>query len=336
MKILYGIQGTGNGHFSRAQEIIPELQKWGDLDIAVSGQSGKFQIPLNHPVKYNFRGISYMVGKRGGIDILKTLNYVRKPTFIRDIRTVPVDRYDVVINDFEPITAWAAKLKKVPCIAVSHQAATFAKEAPKPKLMNPLSLLAARKIAPFSDYYGFHFESYNEHIYRPLIRECIRQLSPSDRNYYTVYLAPYAPSVIKDYLSKYSDTRFEVFTSFVTEPYHDGHISFMPLANQRFLSSLENCKGVICGAGFELSAEALFLGKKLLVIPLRGQIEQRCNVAALDRLGVYHLKNLGKRGKPTFEAFLNDPKTVDVHYPNEIEEIVQKILSKSSQLAKAI
>jgi hypothetical protein len=35
---------------------------------------------------------------------------------------------------------------------------------------------------------------------------------------------------------------------------------------------------------FETPAEALFLGKKLLVIPMTGQYEQECNAAALAAL----------------------------------------------------
>ena len=37
MKILYAIQGTGNGHLSRAHDILPELQKYGNVDIIISG-----------------------------------------------------------------------------------------------------------------------------------------------------------------------------------------------------------------------------------------------------------------------------------------------------------
>jgi UDP-N-acetylglucosamine:LPS N-acetylglucosamine transferase len=33
MKILYAIQGTGNGHLSRAVDIVPELKKYGQLDL---------------------------------------------------------------------------------------------------------------------------------------------------------------------------------------------------------------------------------------------------------------------------------------------------------------
>jgi uncharacterized protein (TIGR00661 family) len=49
---------------------------------------------------------------------------------------------------------------------------------------------------------------------------------------------------------------------------------------------LANCKGVLCGAGFELPSEALFLKKKLFVIPLKGQLEQHYNAKALADLGV--------------------------------------------------
>ena len=37
MKILYAIQGTGNGHLSRAIDVIPALKKIGQVDVLVSG-----------------------------------------------------------------------------------------------------------------------------------------------------------------------------------------------------------------------------------------------------------------------------------------------------------
>lgn len=63
----------------------------------------------------------------------------------------------------------------------------------------------------------------------------------------------------------------------------------------------------MCGAGFETPEEALFLGKKLMVIPIKGQYEQQCNVAALKEMGVPVIKSLktkhvekvnNPRGKP--------------------------------------
>jgi hypothetical protein len=37
----------------------------------------------------------------------------------------------------------------------------------------------------------------------------------------------------------------------------------------------------LCNAGFETPAEALFMDKKLFVIPIHNQYEQECNACAL-------------------------------------------------------
>ena len=60
MKVLYAIQGTGNGHISRANEIIPILERRVNLDILVSGKNSTLK--LNYQVKYNFDGISFAFG----------------------------------------------------------------------------------------------------------------------------------------------------------------------------------------------------------------------------------------------------------------------------------
>ena len=53
MKVLYAIQGTGNGHLSRARDIIPILlSKNIELDILVSGIQADVDLPFN--IKYKF------------------------------------------------------------------------------------------------------------------------------------------------------------------------------------------------------------------------------------------------------------------------------------------
>jgi hypothetical protein len=48
MKILFGIQGTGNGHISRAREIVPLLQQYGEVDLIVSGTEA--EVSLSQPL----------------------------------------------------------------------------------------------------------------------------------------------------------------------------------------------------------------------------------------------------------------------------------------------
>ena len=41
MKIFYAIQGTGNGHISRAEQLYPYLQKHGEVDFFLSGSNAQ-------------------------------------------------------------------------------------------------------------------------------------------------------------------------------------------------------------------------------------------------------------------------------------------------------
>ena len=98
MKILYAIQGTGNGHLSRARDIIPILQQKGDLDILVSGIQADVALP--YPVKYTFKGLSFIFGKKGGIDLVATYKKSNLKQLFKEIKSLPVEDYDLIINDF--------------------------------------------------------------------------------------------------------------------------------------------------------------------------------------------------------------------------------------------
>ncbi|HSM46383.1 MAG TPA: glycosyltransferase family protein, partial [Draconibacterium sp.] len=109
MKILYAIQGTGNGHLARATEIVPLLGELGETDVLISGIQGDIQLPFE--IKHRYYGLSFIFGKNGGISKVQTLKKLKLAKFYNDIKRCPVEKYDVVISDFEPITAWACKIK---------------------------------------------------------------------------------------------------------------------------------------------------------------------------------------------------------------------------------
>ncbi len=131
MKVLYAIQGTGNGHLSRARDIVPILQQKVDLDILVSGVQADVKLPFD--IKYQLKGWSFIFGKKGGVDVWATYKNSNFRQFRKEINQLDIEQYDLVINDFEPLSAWAAKLHNVPCISMSHQAAVNAIESPRPK-----------------------------------------------------------------------------------------------------------------------------------------------------------------------------------------------------------
>ncbi len=173
MKVLYAIQATGNGHISRATEIIPLLKKKCDLDILISGTEA--EVKLDHEIKYKRKGFSYVFGKKGGIDFYATFKKMQSKRFLSEIKNFPVEDYDLVINDFEPVSAWACKIKNVPCVAMSHQFAVLDKNAPRPDKFDPFALMVLKYYAPCKTGVGFHFKKYNSTIFTPVIRKEIRK-----------------------------------------------------------------------------------------------------------------------------------------------------------------
>lgn len=293
MKILYAIQGTGNGHLSRARDIIPILQKKGDVDILVSGIQADVDLPYS--IKYQLKGLSFIFGKNGGIDLLKTYKKSNLRNLYKEIIEFPIKVYDIVISDFEPVSAWACKMHNKTCIGLSHQSAVINKKSPKPKKRDLLGKLILKNYAPTKISFGFHFKKFDQNIYTPVIRSQIRLAETTNEGHYTVYLPAYSDEKILKILSQISSVKWEVFSKHCTKPIIVKNVNIKPINNNQFIKSFVSCSGILCGAGFETPAEALYMKKKLLVIPMKGQYEQQCNAASLSELGVVVIKSLKKK-----------------------------------------
>lgn len=329
MKVLYAIQGTGNGHLSRARDIVPVLLKKNiELDVLVSGTQADIQIP--YPVKYQLKGWSFIFGKKGGVDMWRTYLKTNAARLQREIKSIPVSRYDLVINDFEPVSAWACKLQHRPCIGFSHQSAVLGPNVPKPKKKDLLGKLILQKYAPTTKAYGLHFKSYNEHIFTPVIRPEIRKTTRSIGEHYTVYLPSYSDDKILNILSKVKGTQWEVFSKHTNTNYFWKNISIRKINNDAFVKSMASCKGMLCGAGFESPAEAMHMGKKLMVIPMKTQYEQQCNAAALKEMGVPVLKSLKLKHLSKLRDWVQSERKIEVYYPDLTESIVDRILEEAT------
>ena len=208
MKILYAIQGTGNGHLSRSMDIVPLLQKMGKVDVLVSGTQGDLKLPF--PVKYSLHGFGFVFGKSGGVDLWKSFFKSRFRKFIKEINELPVDEYDVVINDFEPVSAWACYLKNKPCIGLSHQAAVLHELAPKPDDTDTIGRLILKNYAPVTANYGFHFSAFGDKIFTPVIRQQVREQVIANKGHYTVYLPAYDDKRLIKRLSEFKNVEWDV------------------------------------------------------------------------------------------------------------------------------
>ena len=324
MKLLYAIQGTGNGHISRAREIVPLLQQYGEVDLLISGTQS--EVKLIQPVKYQLHGFSFIFGRKGGVHHWETFKTMNLPRFVKDMRQIPLKDYNLIINDFEPVTAWACKMQGLESVGLSHQASFQSQKVPKPKSID-WAQLVMKYYAPATHYVGFHFHRYDDFIHTPVIRSEIRNLVVSDLGHYTVYLPSIDDELLVPLLQQVPEVQWEVFSKHSHQKYTTKNVRVSPVHNEEFNRSLASCSGLFTGGGFEGPAEALFLGKKLLVMPMRYQYEQQCNAFALKQLGFPVIWGSNKNWLPIIKEWINNPQTYEFDFPDHTAAVIDKVIN---------
>lgn len=325
MKLLYTIQGTGNGHLARAEALVPYLKEHFDqVEVLVSGFAAEIQ-PTTFQIDYHKRGISFVFGQRGGINWWQTL---LKNSFFRlfyDILTFPVDSYDLIINDFEPIGAWAGKINRKLVIALSHQSALLSTNVPLPQKKYHYARFFLKWFAPFDERISFHFNTYDDKTLFPIIRDEIRARTPVVEPHYTVYLPAYEDDYLISILNQVKGVSWEIFSKYARQTKKDGNCQIFPLDSKKFAQRFSSCTGILCGAGFETPSEAIFYGKKILVIPMKGQFEQDYNRAALKEMGIPAMDSIGLENLPFLENWIATDHDIKVVYPDQRKEILKRI-----------
>jgi len=324
MKILLAIQATGNGHISRAQAIYPILQKYGEVDVLVSGTQSS--VPKAFPVKYQLKGLSFIIGKKGGIDLVRSFFHFDWWQFFRQVYTLPVQEYDIIINDFEPVVAWACKLRNKTCYGLSHQAAVAHPSSPKPGAMHGLSAWILKNYAPTTFAFGFHFQRYDPLLFTPIIRPKVRNLQSVNAGHYTVYLPAYQQDRLASFLAQFKEVQWHIFSKDAKGTSYFNNVTIYPVSDDAFLLSMAAAAGVLCGAGFETPAEALYLQKKLAVVPMKKQYEQYCNAAALAQMGVPVWMDV-YTAAPAIAEWLKASQSIVVDYPDQTYEIIELLIA---------
>lgn len=319
MKILYGIQATNNGHITRSLEIINKLKEYGcDVDILTSGNNSQLDIDN---IKYNYHGVTFYNSYDGGIDYKKTFKHFNIIQFFKDLYNLNVDSYDLIISDFEPLTAWKGKLKNKKVIGISNQYNNYTLSG------FYLSKLILNWYAPIKDKIGLAYKSdIQNNIYTPIIRNDLNK-NP-DSNFITVYLSQYKLSLLEHTFSKVNEN-FKIFSKEAKTYYKINNIEVYPISNHMFKEALENCKAIITASGFQTTSEALFLNKLLLNIPIKNQYEQLLNAKYLKKMGVYTVYNLSELD---INYWLDNYKPLNIKYDNNLDDICKIILNKNDIL----
>ena len=286
MKILFGVQGTGNGHISRARAIGKALSENSfDVDYIFSGrdpnQYNDMELFGNYQTK---KGLT-LFAEQGKINYLKTSFGNDLWGFYRDIRQLQVKQYDLILSDFEPISAWAGKLNKVPVIAIGHQNA-FEYSVPKEK-NHPLFRLIVSIFGWGCHKLPMHWYHYKKKIIPPIVPQRNVDLDCYNPRSVLVYAPWEKQEKLIHHFSLFKDFEFHVFTPEAESLQNNFDNVFVhAISRTKFLNFMNNSKYVICNAGFETLSECIHLGKKILSKPIKGHSEQLSNAKALKGLGL--------------------------------------------------
>jgi uncharacterized protein (TIGR00661 family) len=309
--ILYGVNGEGAGHSTRAKEVLSHLVAQGHIVHVASFDRGLQNLKSQFDVTeiYGFR-FAYLN------------NRVRyKRTIAKNLITVPqaakslsrlkelVDEWktDLVITDFEPLTCHIGHKKHLPVISIDNQHCLtntvvsypkqYRRDAAAAKLVTRLMTPRANAYLVIS-FFTAPIRKRNTFLFPPLLRQEILDATPTQSDHVLVYVTSPAPALAK--LLNSVRCRFVAYG--FGRAGQDGNILYKKPSLEGFFADLTSARAVVANSGFSLVTEALHLGKPYLAVPVSHQFEQIFNAYWLEKsgYGVYW----EELNKERVEAFL--------------------------------
>ncbi len=319
MKILYGIQLTGNGHLTRSIELINQLRKSSiDVDVIVSGDNSSIKIPFD--VKWRFDGVSIYYNRDGEVDWWKTLRNIKLIKFLKSTN-IDVSEYDLVVSDYEPISCWAARKCNVKCIGISNQYSLFYKKILpyKYRIFNRFS----RFFTPCNEYLGLDYLTTHDNVYLPIISDKFINVKTKNKGFILVYLPSYKLTSLLETIIEFKNIQWIIYSDEIKKDMQVKNITIRKINRERFQNDLINCEGVITASGFSTTSEALILQKRLWSIPLKFHTEQKINSKSLEEIGVF----TDNFNKGNVYKWVKDYKKINYNWENPSYEIVNFIIN---------
>lgn len=332
MKILYGIQGTGNGHISRARMMAKYFQENNaDVTFLLSGRKPEklFDREFFGDLQHR-QGLTFAV-KNGNIDYIKTAAGNNIFRLIQDIRKLETQHYDLVISDFEPVTAWAAKLRKTPVLTIGHQ---YAFDHKIPLAGDSMVTRFIMKIfTPAQTRVGLHWHHFDSDILPPIVDPLLER-AQTGTPHTLIYLPFENQQRVTEILNTFKDHAFIQYSPDLNDS-QQGNVQLRKTCLDGFKRDLCSANGVISNAGFELISECLYLGIPVLAKPLHGQMEQLSNAKALSDLG--YATTMDTLNPSVIGLWLNAKQEITPFaYPNVAKELVEWILNEQAEPVRSL
>ncbi|MBS3174614.1 hypothetical protein J4440_01925 [Candidatus Woesearchaeota archaeon] len=287
VRILYGVCGVGAGHYMRSKILISELIKKHEVFILAGLAAYDY-------FKKDFKNVHWIEGLEFAFKdnkvlslrtILKNIKKISKKNYhlLKNIK-IKIDKFDpeIVISDFEPFSIYYAKENQIKSIGFDNEHYL---------IEGNFNFPGKYKINYFKTKFIINFYKTDETVItifpnqklkkesksiavRPLIRKELLNAKSKNSNKILVYTSIIKNKNILEILKK-SNQEFIIFGS--EEEKSENNIIFKKFSETDFNKELINCKAVICTGGMNLISEAIYLGRPMLVIPIRNHFEQILN-----------------------------------------------------------
>lgn len=294
--ILYGVNGEGSGHSTRAKEVLDHLILQGHSVHVASFDRGLRNLRedsrLDVTEIYGFR-FSYLNNR---VRYRRTLakNLILAPRAAKSLRRlsdlVEERKIDLVVTDFEPLTCHVGHNQKLPVISIDNQHCLtnamvsyprrYRRDAAAAKLVTRLMTPRASAYLVIS-FFPAPIRKRNTFLFPPLLRQEILDAVPVANEHVLVYVTSPAPALARLLGS--------VGCPFIAYGFgregRDGNILYKKPSLDSFFADLVSARAVVANSGFSLVTEALHLGKPYLAVPVRHQFEQTFNAYWLEKSG---------------------------------------------------
>ena len=322
MRILYGVQTTGHGHLVRSTPVILQLRELGhQVDVVLSGPPPDPSWLARIGAPLSTRSGLTLAADGGRIRYIRTALRARPVRFIRDVLRAPTPEPDLIVTDYEPITAWMARRLGLRSVGIGHLYAFAWPQVPRAP-GNIITRSVLNWFAPASIAVGTHWAAFGAPVLPPTVAPDILALPrrPVESDLILVYLGFEPLDRLVPLLKQFPAHRFHVYTK-VAEVRIDQNVEVRPISRLRFVDDLGRCAGVIANAGFSLTSECLHLGIAVLVKPIDGHLEQESNALALEQFGPGTVtRTLSSRD---LKAWLEQPAPAARNYPDVTTGIVR-------------
>jgi len=362
-KILFGICGLGNGHTFRQFPLVEYFSKKYQVMIFAHDNSFDFyaaHFKKNPNVKIIQVTIPFYVGNKDGLDFKASANHPINQKEIFKINCLALDRAtkelgqpDLVITDYESVSAQYAYATGAPLVTIDQQSKFLCGKFPKElggfnfkdevKRLNMFFPRVQARIALSFFNFSIKPQAQEVKIFAPTIRKEITELKRQPKkDSILVYISSAREfgqtwSEVLEIFAKRPEINFQVFLGEKPDLVLPTNVKTYKHGDKNFLSLISQCSGIIATAGHSLLSEAVYLGIPVLAIPI-APYEQHLNALAIKKnhLGVSEKKLSNKtldkfiKGLPKFEKNLkSDNKYINRRIgQNEIIAFLETRLKK--------